>query len=529
MPIEDIATVNVSTTGAGVTRDGYGIPLILSHNPPFNERYRTYTSLTSVATDFAANTPEYLAATAIFAQSPHVVSIVIGRAVNKPTQSYTLGVQSATTNTPYKIRIAVPTGVVFPSQDATYNPGVGATPWSPSQIWIPGDLVIASDGTNMWSNQGKSGINVGFTGFGGASGPTGTSGQFTENQVSWLHVGSGVTGGVSNDAIMNGLKAAIGRLSSPTVVASGVATLITAALAGSAGSKTLALTAVTPARFFAVQVYNRAQLTCIQDHADPGVSTDLDAIKNEYNSWYGLVTLFNSEALIEAAALWVSTNKKLYPAASVDTTIPRVAESSTATDVAHDNKAAAYTRSWVFFHPRPDQFADAAEMGKFFPISPGGETWRMKTLTGVTVENFTDTEITNMRAKYAHYYYSVGGVNVVGGDGKMGANDYVDVTRFVDWYQSELQARLANLVLQNDKVPFTNPGIDMVAAQVEAQNRAGIAAFGIAASPAPTVSAPDVSDISTADKQSRELSGVTSSWVFAGAIHHITVNVKASA
>jgi hypothetical protein len=529
LPIEDLVTVNVTTTGAGVTRDGYGVGHILSHDPPFNERSRTYSNISAVGDDFEVNTPEYMAAQAYFAQTPHPSSLVIGRAVNKPTQSYTIGVQGTpAVNTPYKVRVAVPTGVVFPSQNATYNPGAGATPWSPSAIWIPGDLIIGSDGTNMWSCLGRTGIAVGFTAFGGASGPTGTSGQFLENQTAWLHVGSGITGGVSNDAIMNGLKSAIVRLSAPTCVASGVATLITATLAGSAGSKTLALTASTPARFFAVQVYNRNNLTCVQDHADPGVAADLTAIKNENNSWYGLITLFNSEALIEAAQSWVETNKKLYPAASVDTTIARVAETGSATDVAHDTKASAYARSWVFFHPSPDEFADAAEMGKFFPISPGGETWRMKTLSGVTVETFTDTEITNMRAKYAHYYYSVGGKNVVGGDAKMGANDYVDVTRFVDWYTSELQAKLANLLLQNNKIPFTNAGIDMVVAQVAAQNVAGIKAGGIAEG-TDIITAPDISEISVADKQSRELGGVVTEWTLAGAIHHITVSVTASA
>lgn len=530
MPLSDIATINVSTTGAGVTRAGYGVPMIVSHTAAWAERTRTYSSLTAVAVDFAANTPEYLAAAKIFGQSPRVTSIMIGRAALQPTQLFTIGVNTVATGNPYSVRIGVPTGTVFTSQDATYNSGNGATAWSPSAIRSKGDLVIASDGVGLWSCIGPSqtAYEGGFTGFGGASGPTGTSGNFRENQVYWMYVGSGVTGGITNDAIMNGLKAKIEALGAPTAIATGIANTLTTALTGSVGAKQLTLTANSAGKFFAAQVYSRAALSIKQNHADPGIATDLAAIKLASNSWYGLITLFNSEALVDAAAAWVEANTKLYPAATMDSAVCTVAESSTATDVAHDIKAAAYARSWTFHHPSPDQFADAAEMGKFFVISPGGETWRMKTLAGVTVETYTDTEITNMRAKYAHYYYDIGGRSVVGGDAKTGSGEYVDVTRFIDWYTSELQADLADLAIGINKIPFTNAGIALVAAKVKKRNQAGILAGGIADSPAPTVEVPDVSDVTTADKTARELSGVTTEWTLAGAIHHITVTVTAS-
>jgi hypothetical protein len=518
MPLSDIATISVSTTGAGVTRAGYGVPLIVSHTAAWAERTRTYASLTAVGLDFAANTPEYMAAGKIFGQSPKVARIMIGRASLSPTQQFTIGVDTAALNTNYVLRLAVPTGVVFTSQDATYNPGAGATAWSPSRLWAKGDLI--SSVSQMYSAQ--------VAGYGGASGPTGgTATDLAENQVHWMWVGSGAAGGVSKDAIVSGLKARVEALSSPTAVATAVSTLMSATLVGAAQSRSLRLTANSSARFFGAQVYNRDALNIAQDHADPGIATDLAAIKLASSAWYGLVTLFNSEALVDAAAAWVEANTKLYPAASLDSAIAHVAESS-ATDVAHDLKAAAYARSWVFHHPSNDEFADAAELGKFFPVSPGGETWRMKTLAGVTVESYTDTEITNMRDKYAHFYYDIGGRNVVGGDAKTGSGEYVDVTRFLDWYTSELQAKLANLVIGSDKIPFTNPGIDAVEAKVTAQNLAGIRAGGIAADPAPTVTAPDVNDISSEDKADRELAGVESEFTLAGAIHHITVRVTAN-
>lgn len=534
MPLTDIATIVVSTTSAGVTRAGYGVPMILSHTAAWSERIRFYTSITAVGADFAANTPEYLAANKIFGQSPKVTRIAIGRAALAPQQTYSLWLASGSTGTAnqeYKVRVAVATGVVFPSQDATYKTG-GATYWQPSMMWSRGDLCCnAGTGTiaYVYSCLGPSGavFDAGFTGFGGSSGPTGTSSAFRENGVYWMYVGTGGTGTVTNDAVMNGLKSRIEYLGSPTVVGTGTLAPLQTTLQGSVMSRTLQLQLNTAGKFAGVQVYNRAALGIQQTQADPGVATDLTAIKNSNNSWYGLVTVFNSEGLVNAAAAWVEANTKLYGPAVQDTAIPQIA-ASTATDAAHDFKVASYARSWVFAHPSPDEFADAAEMGKFFPKNPGSETWRMKTLTGVTEETYSDTEVTNMEDKRASFYYDLGGVGVVGGDAVTGSGEYIDVTRFLDWYTSELQAKIANLAIQSDKIPFTNPGIDSIEAKVVQQNKAGIRAGGIAPG-TDSVTAPDVNDISTEDKQARELADVVSTFDLAGAIHHTTVTVYASA
>jgi hypothetical protein len=529
VPLSDIATINVTTTGAGVTRAGYGVPLILSHSVSWAERYRTYTSLSAVNEDFDANEPEYLAAEAVFSQTPRVASVVIGRAALQPTQRFSIGVNGAGTYTSYKVRVAVPTGTVFTSQDAEWNSGAGATGWSPSAVWSKGDLVIASDGVGIWSCIGPSQIAYegGFTGYGGASGPTGTSGNFRENQIYWMYVASGTTGSVPVDAVINGVKSKIEALGAPTAIATGLAGNMVTSLQGSVGSKTLRLLANSAAKFFGVQVYDRAKLSIAQDHSDPGVATDLAAIKNAYNSWYGLITLFNSDAVCNAAAAWVESNTKLYVAGSQNSEIATVAEGS-ATDVAKDFKGAAYARSFVMHHPSNDEFADAAEMGKFFAIAPGGETWRMKTLAGITVEQYSDTEVTNMKAKYSHFYYDIGGRNVVGGDAKTAAGEYVDTTRGLDWYQSELQADLADLAIGVNKIPFTNQGIALVEAKVRKMNDRGIRAGLIASDPEPTVTVPDAADVASSDKAARELPDVESEWTLAGAIHHITVSVTAN-
>lgn len=528
MSLADIATINVSTTGAGVTRAGYGVPLIVSHTASWAERTRTYSSQGAVLVDWAANSPEAIAAGKCFGQSPRVTKLKIGRAALQPTQKFVIGINTPTTNQNYSLRVAVPTGTVLPSQDATFKSGAGAVGYGSSGTWSRGDTIVA-DGSKIYVCLGPSGIynSQGLTGIGAASGPSGTGAAIREGGVYWMYAGSGVTGSVTNDSALVGLWGKIDALGAPTAVATGTGQL-TSSLTGSAGSRQIQLLANGAAKFFGVQAYSRDALTIAQTQADPGIATDLAAINLADKAWYGLVTTFNSLAVIEAAAAWVESNTKLYPAASQDSNIATSAENGSATDVAHAMKALAYARSWVFAHPSNDEFADAAELGKFFPISPGGETWRTKTLAGVTVEAYSDTEQTNMKNKNAQYYYDLGGDSVVGGNGMTASGEYVDVTRFIDWYTSELQAKLANLAIGLPKIPFTNAGIDLVAGKVKQQNLAGIAANGISPDPAPVVTVPDVTDISTEDKLDRELSGVTSEWTLAGAIHHITVTVTAN-
>jgi len=135
---------------------------------------------------------------------------MIGRAANVPQQKFSIGVVAAAVRNDYSMRVACATGVVFPSQDATYNSG-GATPWSPSNTWSRGDLI--TNATCLYSCLGPS--SPGFTGIGAASGPTGLGSAIREGGVYWMYAGTGTTGAISNDAIINGLEQCDGTVFPP--------------------------------------------------------------------------------------------------------------------------------------------------------------------------------------------------------------------------------------------------------------------------------------------------------------------------
>lgn len=105
MSLSDHVTISISQDSVGVSRLGFGIPLIVSHSAAWAERVRSYTDLSGVAVDFAVTTsPEYLAAQALFSQNPHPPKIKIGRASLAPTLAYKL-TPTAQNNTVYSVTV----------------------------------------------------------------------------------------------------------------------------------------------------------------------------------------------------------------------------------------------------------------------------------------------------------------------------------------------------------------------------------------------------------------------------------------
>ena len=74
------------------------------------------------------------------------------------------------------------------------------------------------------------------------------------------------------------------------------------------------------------------------------------------------------------------------------------------------------------------------------------------------------------------------------------------------------------------KIPFTDPGIAIIEAEVRGVMDLGISKGIFAADPAPTVSVPLAVDVDTNDKANRLLPDVNFTAVLAGAIHFVEVN-----
>jgi hypothetical protein len=284
------------------------------------------------------------------------------------------------------------------------------------------------------------------------------------------------------------------------------------------GTTTLVLTADTAGGWDDVQVSDITLLSLAQDHADPGVTADLDAIALEDSTWYGIINLYNSAAMVTAIAAWAESHGKIFLYATQDSKCALDAFSG-ATDIMKTLNTSAYARTAGMYHPSNGAFADAAWAGRCLPLQPGSETWALKTLAGVAATKLTDTWRTNILAKRGNIYVTLAGRNITE-FGTVADNEYIDVVRFSDW----LKARIAESVFGalsdalNAKVPYTDRGIAALAAEVRGVLKEGADVGGLVADSI-VVSVPKAADALPADKTARVLKNLNFSATLQGAIH----------
>jgi hypothetical protein len=84
--LSDIITLTITNQTVAVSKDGFGVPLILSATATFPEAIRWYTGTAGMVTDgFGTTSPEYKAAAAAFAQNPRPKKVGVGKLSAKPT------------------------------------------------------------------------------------------------------------------------------------------------------------------------------------------------------------------------------------------------------------------------------------------------------------------------------------------------------------------------------------------------------------------------------------------------------------
>jgi hypothetical protein len=280
---------------------------------------------------------------------------------------------------------------------------------------------------------------------------------------------------------------------------------------------------MSPANWNDVEVLDLADLLSIaQTHADPGVAADLAAILLENTTWYAIVNAYNSLAMVTAIAAWAEANGKLFLASTQDSAVITTAKSGT-DDIGEALQAAAYARTSIIYHPATGSFIGAAWGGRVLPLDPGSETWAYKALAGVAQYTLTPTQRANALAKNVNIYETVAGLPMTN-TGIVSAGEYIDVIRFRDWLVARIQERVASLLANANKVPFTDAGIAQVEAEVRAQLREGVGVGGLSDNPMPKVTVPKAKDVSSGDKAARILRNVQFDAVLAGAIHSLVIS-----
>ena len=521
----NVVTVTVILQPGGITRQGFGIPLILSNTGNAwgtPELVRTYADIDSVEADFATTTPEYQAANALFAQPIKPALIMIGKGPSKPTQIKDLSISSVVAGQAYTVNVYSDGAL----QQVSYTAEAAAA-WQASHAYTVGQLISNDTGKFYIC------ITAGTSAAGPATGPSGTNANITDGTAHWMYSGAGAVADASNDAIVYNLQNALNALAAP-------AANFTATLSGSVGSKILVSTGDAAGNWFALEPLASGDISAVSNlmaivdvTTNPGVASDLADILSANSAWYALVLLFKSAAIVATpstgAAAWCESNERLLLASFSDTASATTAYSG-GTDALHTLAAAGYSYTAGMWHPRDYEWFDAAKLGYFLPLEPGSDNWRLKTYVGVTACNFTGTQYTNLIARRAALYYVLGGLSVDGGNGQVCSTTYlfIDIRRDIDWYRINLQADLVDLEIQSNKLASTNSGRRIIATTIKARNDIGVQKGVISPDVPQTVYVPPAGTPGSYNATTRALSGITTGWTLANAVNSMAVLVNVS-
>lgn len=230
-------------------------------------------------------------------------------------------------------------------------------------------------------------------------------------------------------------------------------------------------------------------------------------IKNQNNNWFMQFTTSRNPALLTQIADWTE--------AQVDKMAALVDDGG-----AIYSSAPAWPKGGIMQYLFDKQMAgsfatvtriqsnyvDAAQAGRCLTMTPGSETWAIKTLTGVQTDNFTEDEYQTIAALNGNTYEDYGSDVMVTYPGTVGDGEDIGNVRFCYWLRDYMQKNLATTYMNQNKVGYDPQGIELTCKNMEkslkqGQDQGGImqdVADGTTFTAGYTVTRPKMSDITAA-------------------------------
>lgn len=255
---------------------------------------------------------------------------------------------------------------------------------------------------------------------------------------------------------------------------------------------------------------------------------DLEAATAIASDFYAAILVKGTDAEIETAAPWFEAHRKMLFVASASESI---GVASDETSVAATLHAKNYRRTSLTFSPgSADKGIEAAWVGGQIPLTPGSNNWAYKTLKGIAADALSSGQIAacigspvdETFGNGANVYVSQSGRGVTL-TGQTSSLDFVDNIVGEDWLYFNLQADLLSVLASQRKVPLTNKGVGLLEATVTGVLLRGIDNGLIDPVAGYSVSAADVSTLSSADRAARRSPTINFQCTLQGAVNAVVV------
>lgn len=242
------------------------------------------------------------------------------------------------------------------------------------------------------------------------------------------------------------------------------------------------------------------------------------AVQQENDTFIAIAIDSRDEADVLEMAATAQAMDKVFFTSSSDVSIlsPTVTDDigSLLRDTNYDHTVLVYSAN------ANTQYPEVAWLYQLLEV-PGSNTWAMKRLNGVTVDNLSETAVNTLEAKNVNYFRTVRGASIMM-TGTTSAGDWVDEVIFLMWWKARVQEAVFYRMINSRKIPYTSAGAAMIEAEIRNINAQGIANGGIADAPSPTVQSPNVLAIPEMQRASRVMGDFIVEFRLAGAVHKVS-------
>lgn len=190
-------------------------------------------------------------------------------------------------------------------------------------------------------------------------------------------------------------------------------------------------------------------------------------------------------------------------------------------------KAKKYKRTAIFYHADTANYPEAAWVGRAGAISPGGATWKFKTLEGILPMDITTTEMLAIHELGANTYVTKAGDDQTS-EGITVSGEYIDIIHSQDYITQSIEFAVQKLFNRSDKVSYDNNGIAQIEGEVKTILRRAdlnkMIAHDDDGLPLYSTTFKSRSQVDPADREKREYNDGKFSFELAGAIHKTKIS-----
>ena len=248
--------------------------------------------------------------------------------------------------------------------------------------------------------------------------------------------------------------------------------------------------------------------------------------------WYGTTIESRVSADIVDVAAWTEARNKTFVYQSADADVLTGAPGN----INDLLSVAGSKRSMGIYHVTAsgaaNGYLDGAWASSGFGMNldaPGGRgIWAYRPLEGIAYDPVTSTQASAIYADFGNLYGRKLGLSFTSkGTVAFGLPYFMDIQTTIDWIKVRLEEDVLALFVAQNVIPYTNSGINLIRSTVKARLDQGVTFGHFSPDVETEVIVPDVADVSTADKQARELT-ISATATFAGGIQKLTLTLNLS-